>query len=265
MEKLDASKARIAAALEADPENAQLHQLAGALALMERRGEDAEASFRKAIELDPHDLSGYERLARYYASTGRLEETARTYEQALEVKPDEAQLHHFLGVLYELSGDKERAIERYEEAIRHRPDLAEAKNNLAYIYAESGKNLDRALELAQEAKQQLPNAPSVADTLGWVLYKRGVLTASINYLQEAEAGTKPDDESLAVVRFHLAQAYEANGDTQQALAALDRSLETLEVQMQAVKERGADPGAEPAWAVEARALREKLQARTAGT
>ena len=62
------------------------------------------------------------------------------------MKPDEAQLHHMLGMLYELSGDRERAVERYEDAIRYRPDFAEAKNNLAYIYAESGDNLDRALD-----------------------------------------------------------------------------------------------------------------------
>jgi tetratricopeptide (TPR) repeat protein len=257
-DRLGDSKARIAAALEAEPENAKLHQLAGVLAMTENRGEDAEESFRKAIELDPDDLSGYRRLARYYARTGRLEETARTYEKALEVNPEQGQLHHFLGVLYELSGDREQAIERYEEAIRHGPELAEAKNNLAYIYADSGQNLDRALDLAQDAKALLPDNPSVADTLGWVLFKRGVPSAAIGYLKEAEAATNPSDASLGVVRFHLAQAYEANGDTEDALAALDRALETLGAQMEAVRAQGREPGQEPAWAADARALRERV-------
>jgi tetratricopeptide (TPR) repeat protein len=163
-------------------------------------------------------------------------------------------------VLYELSGDRERAIERYEEAIRHGPELAEAKNNLAYIYADSGENLDRALDLAQDAKALLPDNPSVADTLGWVLYKRGVPSAAISYLKEAEAATKPSDGNLGVVRFHLAQAYEANGDTEQAIAALDRSLETLATQMQETRDGGADPGPEPDWAAEARAMRERVSA-----
>jgi tetratricopeptide (TPR) repeat protein len=260
-DRLGESKARIAAALEAEPENGKLHQLAGVVAMIEERPEDAEESFRKAIELDPDDISGYQRLARYYARTGRLEETARIYEKALEVNPDQGQLHHFLGVIYELSGDRERAIERYEEAIRHGPELAEAKNNLAYIYADSGQNLDRALDLAQDAKALLPDNPSVADTLGWVLFKRGVPSAAVGYLKEAEAATKPNDASLGVVRFHLAQAYEANGDAEYALAALDRALETLGTQMEAVRAQGGDPGPEPAWAADARELRERVSAQ----
>ena len=65
--------------------------------------------------------------------------------------------------------------------------------------------------------------------------------------------------------FHLAQAYEANGDTEEALAALDRALETLGTQMEAARAKGDDPGPEPDWAVEARALRERVSAqRTAG-
>jgi tetratricopeptide (TPR) repeat protein len=260
-DRLGESKARIASALEAEPENGKLHQLAGVLAMIENRQDDAEESFRKAIEFDPDDPSGYQRLARYYARTGRLEETARTYEKALEVNPDQGQLHHFLGVLYELSGDRERAIERYEEAIQLGPELAEAKNNLAYIYADSGQNLDRALELAQDAKALLPDNPSVADTLGWVLFKRGVPSAAIGYLKEAEAATKPNDASLGVVRFHLAQAYEANGDAEDALEALDRALKTLGEQMEAARAQGGDPGPEPSWAAEARALRERVAAQ----
>jgi tetratricopeptide (TPR) repeat protein len=260
-ERIGESKARIAAALETEPENGKLYQLAGVVAVIEERPDDAEESFRKAVEIAPDDLSGYRRLARYYARTGRLEETTRTYEKALEVNPEQGQLHHFLGVLYELSGDRERAIERYEEAIRHGPELAEAKNNLAYIYADSGQNLDRALDLAQDAKALLPDNPSVADTLGWVLFKRGVTSAAIGYLKEAEAATKPNDASLGVVRFHLAQAYEANGDAEEALAALDRALETLGTQMQAVRAQGGDPGPEPEWAAEARELRERVSAQ----
>ena len=164
-------------------------------------------------------------------------------------------------MLYELSGDRERAIERYEEAIRYGPELAEAKNNLAYLYADSGENLDRALDLAQDAKALLPDNPSVADTLGWVLFKRGVPSAAISYLKEAEAATEPNDATLGVVRYHLAQAYEANGDAEDALAALDRALETLGTQMEAVRAQGGDPGAEPAWATEARALRERVSAQ----
>jgi tetratricopeptide (TPR) repeat protein len=259
----DARK-RLDEAVAAAPEDARIQLLVGRLALSEGQLEEGEKAFQKAIELDPEDQTSYETLARLYTRLGRLDDAARTYEQALEVKPDEPQLHHLLGMLYELSGDRDRAIERYEDAIRYRPDFPEAKNNLAYIYAESGQNLDRALDLAQDAKALLPDSPSVADTLGWVLFKRGVPSAAISYLKEAEAATDPEDASLAEVRFHLAQAYEANEETQEAVDAVDRSLAALQAHMERVRERGGEPGPEPAWAAEARALRERASAQVAG-
>lgn len=256
---------RVADAVAADPDNAKLLQLAGRLAVADNRPDEGEAMLKRAIELDPEDLDGYETLARFYARTGRLEDAGRTYEQALEVKPEEAQLHHMLGMLYELSGQRDKAIERYEAAIRYRPDFAEAKNNLAYIYAESGKNLDRALDLAQDAKALLPDSPSVADTLGWVLYKRGVPSAAISYLMEAEAHTDPGDASLGEVRFHLAQAYDANGDKAQAAQAVDRALAALKAHMETIQKGGGE-ATEPAWAADARALRQKVAtAETAGS
>jgi tetratricopeptide (TPR) repeat protein len=254
------SFARVRAAVEAKPGDSSLKQLEGVVAAMERRNDDAEAAFRKAVELDPTERSAHERLARFYGATGRPDMTIETYEKALEVRPDDAQFHHHLGMLYELGGDSERAIARYEDAIRLDPDLAEAKNNLAYIYADRGRNLDRALDLAQDAKTRLPDNPSVSDTLGWVLYKRGVPAAAITYLKEAEAATKPGDPSLGVVRHHLALAYQANGETEEAIAALDRSLTAVEDQSEQMRKRGANPGPEPAWVSEARSLREKLAA-----
>lgn len=262
-DRMDESAARIAKAVEAEPDNSRLQQLAGVVAFNQGKQDEAEKYFQRSIELDPTDMSAYERLARFYARTGRLEQTTKTYEDALAVNPEEAQIHHFLGVLYELAGDRERAIQRYEDAVRYGPNLSEAKNNLAYLYADSNRNLDRALDLAQDAKADLPDNPSVSDTLGWVLYKRGVPSAAIGYLKEAEAATDPTDASMGVVQYHLAQAYEANGETGQAVASLDDALGTLASQMQAVRDAGKEPGDEPAWAAEARAMRDRLQGKTA--
>lgn len=258
------AKQRLAAAVEADPDNAEVQLLVGRFARADQRLDDALAAFQKAIELDPQNLKSYETLAQLYARMGRLEDAATTYEQALEVQPDEARIHHMLGMLYELSGDDTRAIERYEDAIRYREDFAEAKNNLAYMYAESESNLDRALDLAQDAKALLPESSSVSDTLGWVLFKRGVPSAAISYLKEAEAATSPNDASLGEVRFHLAQAYEGNGDTKLAIKAVDRSLSALDSHMTSIRERGGEAGPEPAWAAEARVLRTRMDAQIAG-
>jgi tetratricopeptide (TPR) repeat protein len=261
--RLEESRVRIDAAVEQEPDNSRLQQLRGMLAYNMGDKEATEKYLRKAIELEPTEMSAYTRLARFYAQTGKLEQTTEVYEEALSVKPEEAQIHHFLGVLYELSGNRDRAIQRYEDAVRYGPELAEAKNNLAYLYADSGRDLDRALDLAQDAKAQLPDNPSVSDTLGWVLFKRGVPSAAISYLKEAERLTDPDDASLGVVRWHLAQAYEANGDETEARAAADHALTTLASQREAVRAGGATPEDEPDWATEARAMKQRLEPATA--
>ncbi len=253
---LDESKQRIAAALAANPENGKLHQLTALVAYNEGRIDDAEAGLKRAIELDPDDLQAYQRLARLYAQNNRLEETTSTYEKALEQNPNSPTVNHFLGVLYELSGDKQRAVERYEAAIENGPQMAEAKNNLAYLYAELDTNLDRALDLAQDAKAQLPENPSVSDTLGWVLFKRGVPSAAVSYLEEAVSRTQENDASRMVILYHLAMAHEANGDAQDALEAVDQALGQLDAFRSQAPADSAPP--EPEWAPEARALKQRV-------
>ena len=266
--RLETAKQRRAESIElvrqavaAKPDDAKLRQLDGVVAVVEERMPDAEKAFLKAIELDPTDRSSYERLARFYNATGRIPQAIEVYEKGVEALPEDPQFHHTLGMLYELRGEADRAVPHYEEAIRLAPSLAEAKNNLAYIYADQGKNLDRALDLAQDAKTLLPDNPSVSDTLGWVLYKRGVPAAAISYLKEAEAATKVGDGSLGLVRHHLALAYEANGDTEEAIAALDRALSAVDEHNEATRGQAGKPGSEPEWAGEARSRREKLVAQ----
>jgi tetratricopeptide (TPR) repeat protein len=224
-------------------------QLKGEAALYSGDHAVAEASFQRAIELDPNDVGAYGRLARLLAVTGRSDEVMQTYEGALRHNPDSATLHLTVGSLYELRGQIAQAIERYEEAVRIDPKLAVAKNNLAYLIADSGGNLDRALDLAQEAKELLPDNPNAADTLGWVLYKKNVPAAAIGYLREAVGGLPPVDPNLPLVRHHLALAYEANDEPELAIEALEQAVAELERQR-----TGADgrPRPEAPWAQDVR-------------
>jgi tetratricopeptide (TPR) repeat protein len=253
------SVVRVDAALEAEPENAKLRTLSGLVALMDNRSDDAEKAFQKAIEIDPTDSAGYEQLARLYAKTGRLNEAVTTYEAAIEARPEDPNLHYFLGTLYSFGGAQDKAIERYESAIRYGPDLAYPKNDLAYIYAESGENLDRALDLAQDAKAALPDTATVADTLGWVLYKRGIPSAAISYLKEAVANSDGDIAVSGISMHHLAQAYEADGDPEKARETLQRAIADLD--KHAAEQRASEEPVrpEPAWAAEVRTMLARLE------
>jgi tetratricopeptide (TPR) repeat protein len=203
-------------------------------------------------------MSSYRLLAQFYARTGRTGETISTYENALAVNPEQPQIHHFLGVLYEYNGDKKKAQEHYESAIRAEPNLGEAKNNLAYLFAEQKQNLDRALDLAQEAKALMPDDPNTADTLGWVLFQRGVPSAAIGYLKEAVAATRAGDPNLGLIRHHLALAYEASGDKKQAKEVVEQAIADHRDFADAQKKAGATGVADPPWMDDARKMLERL-------
>lgn len=250
---------RISAAVEAQPEASKLKHLQGLTYLVLGRGSDAENAFRRAIELDPNALAAYQSLAQYLARSGRREEVLATYEKAAAQRPDAAGLQLVMGSLYEAYGDTDKAVEHYEKAIAIDPNLAPAKNNMAYILAESETNLDRALDLAQEAKRLLPDNGHVADTLGWVLYKKGVPQAALGYLKEAESLFRPDDPNLGVVRHHLALAYEANGEPERAREALEKGIADVEALRNAYRDRtGQEPG-KPAWLTEMQTMLERIE------
>jgi tetratricopeptide (TPR) repeat protein len=253
--RLAESAERIEAAQTANPDDSRLNRLHGEVLLYSGKKAEAEAAFRRAIELDPNDLGGYQNLARYLAITGRPGEVLATYEEALKQNPDSGALHMVVGSLYELQSRSEEAMARYEDAIRLDPDLAVARNNLAYLITEEGGDLDRALDLAQEAKAILPDNPNAADTLGWVLYKKGLPSAAIGYLREAANGFDARDDQLALVRHHLALAYEANGEPEQARQTLEQAIRDLDAKYRS--EEG-EKRPEPAWTAEIRSMHERL-------
>ena len=82
--------------------------------------------------------------------------------------------------------------------------------------------------------------------------------AAIGYLKEAEAGVKSEDATLGIIRHHLAQAYEASGDKENAKTTLDRAIAAHEAYVEAQKARGVPVGADPAWFADARKMRDRL-------
>jgi tetratricopeptide (TPR) repeat protein len=255
--RIGESAQRITAALEQAPDDPRLNRLHGDALLYSGDGAGAEVSYRRAIELDPNDLDTYQALARYLLLAGRRREVLATYQAALERNPKSGSLHVVVGSLFELESRTEEAMARYEEAIRLDPGLAVAKNNLAYLIAEQGGDLDRAFDLAQDAKALLPDSPNTADTLGWVLYKKNLPAPAIGYLKEAASGFSADDLELGMVRHHLALAYEANGEPQHASEVLEQALRDVAAIGERRKEKGRE-WSEPPWVAEMRSMHARL-------
>ncbi|MCH2186321.1 tetratricopeptide repeat protein, partial [Myxococcota bacterium] len=253
--KISHSIKRVNDAILAKPDDGDLHRLKGIVGLMSGDQYAGEAGLKRAIELNPNDLAAYQYLAQFYASTGRTAETIALYESATENQPNNAAAHHMLGMLYEMTGKRDQALKEYEAAIENNPDAAESKNNLAYLMAETdGADLDQALKLAQEAKAAMPDSANAADTLGWVLYQRGVPSAALGYLREASQLAGADDPALNEIEIHLALAYEANGNVARAIETYQTVLE------RAKSQQPSGQATQSAWATQAEENLQRLQA-----
>jgi Tfp pilus assembly protein PilF len=104
----------------------------------------------------------------------------------------------------------------------------------------------------------MPDSANTADTLGWVLYKRGVPSAAIGYLKEAVASARPDDPTRALIRYHLAKAYEASGDVAQARKTVDEALAEHDAYAQTRHTESGNAPSQPTWYAEAKQMKERL-------
>ena len=90
-----------------------------------------------------------------------------------------------LGMIYSQKGESAKALETYEKLLAINPQFSSALNNLAYLYAERLGRLEDAHKMARRARELLPHDPFTADTLGWILYRRGEYSWAVNLLQES--------------------------------------------------------------------------------
>src|SRR5437899_5025686 len=176
----------------------------------------AEGASLKAIELEPNLVDAYVQLGSLYGGSSRYDEALAKLNESLKVNPRNLSAHMLVGVVYESKGDIVKAQQAYEKVLTLNPRFAPAANNLAYLYSEHGGDKEKALELAQRAKELAPEDPYISDTLGWLLYKRAVYQRAVTLLQES-AAKLPDNPE---VQYHAGMAFHKVGDKDGARKAL---------------------------------------------
>ena len=180
----------------------------------------SEQALRKTIEVDGSNFQAYSMLGRLYLSQQRLDEALAEFDELSKRQPRPVQAHTIVGVILEAQKKPQEARKRYEQALAIDPDMPVAANNLAWMYAETGENLDIALQLAQAAARRLPNNPAIQDTLGWIYYKKGLATLAIAPFQKSIEL----DPKNPIFYFHLGLAHFKNGDSPKARIALRDAL-----------------------------------------
>ncbi|MEO5741814.1 MAG: tetratricopeptide repeat protein [Vicinamibacterales bacterium] len=217
----EAARQRVQAHLALRPDDPGALMLHAKLSLTARQLGDAERTLRKAAALPNPPPEAYTLLGRLFIAQGKLAEATKEFSELVRNDPQSVAGHVMLGLLLHAQRDVPGAIEHYEKAVALDPrTAAPAANNLAWLYAESGENLDRALELAQAARLNLPGDAEPLDTLGWVYRKKGVTSQAETFVRQA-IDLSPGNP---LFHYHLGVIYAEKGDDANARTSLQRAL-----------------------------------------
>ncbi len=169
--------------------------------------------FKNLAQKYPDDALIWSFYGNTLQSLGQYDKAVKAFQTALKLQPDNESALGGLAVIYENRKQFARCDSIYEVGIQRLPESAMLLNNYSYSLAERGKNLQKALELAQKAITLEPNNAAYLDTYGWVLYKLG------KYKQAAEYIKKSIElrANSAVVIEHLGDVYKAMGENTKAL------------------------------------------------
>jgi tetratricopeptide (TPR) repeat protein len=159
-------------------------------------------------------------LSRLYVLTGKTQEALAEARRGIAAAPRNMAGLMLTAVLESGEGDTRAAAKHYEEALAIDNGFVPALNNLAYILADERRNLDRAMDLGMRARQFAPENPFVADTVGWVAYRRGDYPWAYAMIREGAEVLSANPEVL----YHLGMAQAAIGREQEAADSLGKAL-----------------------------------------
>src|SRR4029077_3360157 len=141
--------------------SAGLQELSGKVHLARQEVDLAESAFANALGLDPTLFTVYPMLGRLYSVAGRHEQALAKLDEAVKHDPRNVTAYVLLGMVHAHAGDTAKAEHAYQQALEVNPRSAPAANNLAYLYSERGGDKEKALHLAQTAKEAAPDDPAV--------------------------------------------------------------------------------------------------------
>jgi tetratricopeptide (TPR) repeat protein len=211
---------RLQRQIERAPKQASFSEFLGDAYLAKTDFNTAELQFEAALKLNPDSTVAKLELARVYAAQNRVPDAIQIAQDIVKKHPDYLVGRLLLGSLYEQTGNIPQAEQTYQEAVQRNGDFVPALNNLAWLLCENGGNLDMALSLAQRAKANLPNDPSISDTLAWIQYRKGLYALALDQFRDL---TKRSPEN-AVYRYHLGMTLFRVGNQNEARQSLQRAL-----------------------------------------
>lgn len=200
------------------PHSAAVQEFLGVMLMAEGDRRGARAAFVQAQAVDPKFVAADLSLTQTDIAEGRTNDAERRLNSLLASDPANTTAKLWLANLEISKGNKQDALEHLKSVLNSEPNNVLALNNYAYLLTEFKNDPGSALAFAQRAKELSPGDPAYSDTLGWILYRKGLFSMAVSELEAAAKGADP------VPKYHLAMAYAKVGDVNHGQAMLQDAL-----------------------------------------
>jgi len=198
-------------------------QFFGDILMQQGNFDDALRAYDAALQIDSSNRGALIRRTQLQFAMGHQDEAMKILQEILVVDPSNFNANMQLATMYEIRGENAEAMTLYKKVLELQPSNSLAANNLAWLMSQTeGADLSEALRLAMQAKQSLPDDPNIADTLGYIYYKRGSFPMAIMQF-EAALSKQPENRNIV---YHKTMASYAGGDKDQAIRELSDLLQS---------------------------------------
>ena len=214
-------------ALTLDPENLSIHYSYASFLADQSRFDDAIQHGRTVIRIAPDHYGALVNLGAGLADTGKFSEAITMYERANEIRPS-YMAYSNLGTVYSRIERYSDAVDAYRKALEIDNTDWLAWGNLAFVYSwidgmdqQAKETFERAIQLAETARQQSPRDPWVYSDLALYYAKTDQPALALQRVGTAITLSPESGEILAAA----AEAHEIMGQRDNAIELVQRSLE----------------------------------------
>jgi putative PEP-CTERM system TPR-repeat lipoprotein len=222
--ELDLQAGRLAAAekraLELrtkNPNVSNLSRLLGSVYMAQKKPAAAIVEFKVALS---RERSGANTLALFQAhiEAGDGKSAIDLMQSWLRDHPQDLAAQSALAEAHLRAGQLQQASTAYQAVLKKNPKDVGALNNLANILFKL--NDAQAVNYAKQAYALAPGNPDIADTLGWILVRKGQSQQALPYLRDARLRAA----SNRVIQYHLGVALHQLGRKAEARRELQGAV-----------------------------------------
>ena len=141
--------------------------------------------------------------------------------EGLQMLPNDVDFLYAHSIIASLNNQLVVAEKDLKKIISFQPNNHTALNALGYILANHTNRKQEALKYLQQALQLSPNDPVYMDSMGWLLYRMGKITDSLELLYKAY-----QIDEASNIATHLGEVLWVSGQQQQAEAVWKKAWQT---------------------------------------